>query len=52
LMLYARLIEHSTFDRLQCVEADDPFPTGFHGEFVKTFSRSVASLGHEMLREF
>ena len=49
-MLYAGLIEHSTFDRLQCVEADDPFPTGFHGEFVKTFSRSVASLGHEMLR--
>ena len=51
LMFYAGLIEHSTFDRLQCVEADDPFPTGFHGEFVKTFSRSVASLGHEMLRD-
>ena len=50
-MLYAGLTEHSTFDRLQCVEADDPFPTGFHGEFVKTFSRSVASLGHEMLRD-
>ena len=49
LMLYAELSEHSTFDRLQRVARDNPFPTGFHGQFVKPFS-VCCELGHEMLR--